>query len=144
MPKFEVEESRGGEEKKKKGDWSPARPLRDRLLEEGRAVIPSPKGEASDACWMCDSRSGEPTWPKAVPVPTVPVLLDSCRCLANKALNLLGLEARGEPTLLELLLGMPRPPWVVLLRPAKSCSGRDRRRIFSCGVNTSSRRLVGK
>jgi hypothetical protein len=102
MPKLEPE-SRGGLEKK--GDWSPARPLRERLLEVGRAVTPSPKGEW-DACWMWDSRRGEPTCPN----PAVPVLLDSCLCLANKALNLLGLEARGEPTLLELPLGMPRPP----------------------------------
>jgi hypothetical protein len=103
MPKLEVD-SAGGLEKKE-GEWSPARPLRERLLEEGRAVMPSPKGD-SDACWMWDSRSGEPTCPNVVPV----LLEDSCRCLANSALNLLGLEARGEPTLLELPLGMPRPP----------------------------------
>lgn len=106
MPKLEVEESRGGLEKK--GDWSPgmARPLRERVRVDGRAVMPSPKGD-SDAWWMWDSRRGEPTWPKPVPVT---LLEDSCLCLAKRALNLLGLEPRGEPTLLELPLGMPRPP----------------------------------
>jgi hypothetical protein len=144
MPKFAVDESRGGLEKK--GDWSPgmARPLRERVMLEGRAVMPSPKGD-SDAWWMCDSRRGEPTWPKPVPL-LLMLLEDSCRCRAKRALNLLGLEPRGEPTLLELPLGIPRPPpcWVALLKPGYSCSGRDRRLIFSWGVKTSSCRVVGR
>ena len=79
-----------------------------------------------------DSRRGDPTWPVEVGSPSF-----CCLCLAKRPANLEGLDAIGEPTLLELALGMPLGA-AISLGWLSSCSDRDVLRAFSCGVNTSS------